>query len=484
MTAHPPDRQRPSADPPVVEPQTLTLRVLAGFRLSRAVWLATRLRLADLIGPGPTSVTDIARASGTDAGSLERLLNALAAAGVFRRDGYGRFGPTPASDLLRSDHPRSQRAWLEVVLGGEHFEAWGAMETAIRTGRTAFEIRHGTTSIDYYRTHPDAGRAFAEAMSATTRAFEDAILDADPFPAISLAVDVGGSHGSLLRRLLERNPDARGVLFDLPEVIDGWRADGGNELEGRLTAAAGDFFHAVPEGGDLYLLKFILHDWDDQRAEAILRRVRDAVGPGGRLAIIEMVLPDLPTEHPGWLMDLNMLALTGGRERTRRAFETLVERGGMVARANSRHRLAAERPPGKGRLRPGRRDGRRDQPRSPHPEMLDSAPWTRAITIPARGRTTAPRAQRLGLARCPHPSEATVPTRSAPRPMERVRVARPARQPTAAGGDSRSSWRARSRSAERRRARPTRSAPRPRRSPPPPSLAPGLARLARVRTAR
>jgi hypothetical protein len=308
-----------------VAPQDLALRVLVGFRLSRAVWLAARLRLADLVGPGPTSVAQLARATATDPGSLERLLNVLAAAGVFHRDVDGRFAPTATSDLLRSDHPRSQRAWFDVVLGGEHYEAWGALEAALRTGRPAFEIRHGCTCFDYYRAHPDAGRAFAEAMSATTRAFEDAILDADPFPAFRLAVDVGGSRGSLLRRLLGAHPRSRGVLFDLPEVIDGWRAEDPSDLDGRLTRVAGDFFDAVPAGGDLYLLKFILHDWDDERAGAILRRVRDAAVPGSRLAIVEMVLPDEPTEHPGWLMDLNMLVLTGGRERTAQAFGRLLE---------------------------------------------------------------------------------------------------------------------------------------------------------------
>jgi O-methyltransferase domain len=285
-------------------------------------------------------VSELAQASGTDAGSLRRLLDALAAAGVFERDRGGRFRHTPASELLRSDHPRSQRAWIEVVLGGEHFEAWGAMEMAIRTGRTAFEIRHGARCFDYYRDHPDAGRAFAEAMSSTTRAFEDAILDAELFPAFQLAVDVGGSHGSLLRRLLERHRHARGVLFDLPEAIERLDGEAGAGLDGRLAFAGGDFFTAVPAGGDLYLLKFILHDWGDDDAQRILRRVRDAAEPGAHVAIVEMVLPEAPTEHVGWLMDLNMLALTGGRERTEAGFAAVLEAAGWRL-----ERVAATRSP-------------------------------------------------------------------------------------------------------------------------------------------
>jgi O-methyltransferase domain/Dimerisation domain len=285
------------------EPQELYMRLASGFRLSRAVWLAARFRLADVIGAGPASAAEIARASGTHPDSVKRLLDALTAAGLFRSEGDGLYGPTPASDQLRSDHPKSQLALIEVVLGGEHFEAWGAMEESLRTGQTDFDVRHGASWIDYYTAHPRAGRAFAGAMSDTTRAFDGAILEADPFPEFGLAVDVGGSHGSLLRRLLERNSEAKGVVLDLPEVIADWPAEYRNDLDGRLTGVGGDFFRAVPEGADLYLLKHILHDWDDERAEKILRRVREDVRPGGWVAIVEHVLPESPVEHPEWRLE-------------------------------------------------------------------------------------------------------------------------------------------------------------------------------------
>jgi hypothetical protein len=177
--------------------------------------------------------------------------------------------------------------------------------------------------IDYNRAHPEVAEEFAEAMTSSTRAFDEAILEADPFPPFRQVVDVGGSHGSLLRRLLERDQHARGVVFDLPEVVE--RVAG---LDGRLTTVGGDFFHAVPPGGDLYLLKFILHDWDDERAARILRRVREAVAAGGRVAIVEFVLPDEPVSHPAWIMDLNMLAMTGGRERSERRHRALLEQTG------------------------------------------------------------------------------------------------------------------------------------------------------------
>ena len=308
--------------------EAFALRILNGFRLSRAVWLAARLRLADLVGDGPAAAAELAAASETDADAVERLMRALAAFGVFRADADGRFLPTPTSDLLRSDHPRSQRAWIDCLLGGEMFAAWGDIESAVRTGRPSFDAVHGVSWVEYYREHEDAAALFADAMSATTRAFDEALLSADAFPPFSLAVDVGGSQGSLLRGLLERTPAASGMLFDLPEVIERRRAEQRDDLDGRLSAVAGDFFARVPAGGDLYVLKFILHDWDDERAGAILRRVREAVDPGGRIAIVEAVLPDTPAEHTGWLFDLNMLAVTGGRERTGREFAALLEGAG------------------------------------------------------------------------------------------------------------------------------------------------------------
>jgi hypothetical protein len=303
------------------------LRTLTAFRLSRAVWLAARLRLADLVD-GPSTVAELASKSETDPDALGRLLRALAAFGVFQLEPDGRFAHTPASQLLRSDHPRSQRAWLECLLGGEMFDAWATIESAVRTGQPSFNSVHGMTWVEYYREHEPAAALFADAMSATTRAFEDALLAADPFPSFACAVDVGASQGSLLRRLLERNPHARGVLFDLPEVIERWRAERPDDLGGRLQAVAGDFFEHLPAGGDLYVLKFILHDWDDERAVAILSNALRAVADGGRLAIVETVLPDTPAEHPGYLFDLNMLAITGGRERTMQDFTDLLDRAG------------------------------------------------------------------------------------------------------------------------------------------------------------
>jgi hypothetical protein len=309
------------------EPQ-LAADVIFAFWRTRAIWLAAHLRLADAIGAGPAALESIAKRSGTEPAPLKRLLDALAAEGLFTRLPDGRYAGTDRSSVLRSDHPRSQRAMIDVIMGHEHYGAWGAAASTLKTGVTAFNEVYGASWIEFYNSNPIAGRDFAEAMSGSTRAFEDAIVAAAPFGSFELAVDVGGSHGSLLRRILADQPQARGIVFDLPGVIEGIPAEF-DDMDGRLTTASGDFFVGLPSGGDLYLLKFILHDWDQAHARAILRSVRQAIRPGGRIALVETVLPDDTRPHPGWLMDINMLTVTGGKERSAAEYCSLLASEGF-----------------------------------------------------------------------------------------------------------------------------------------------------------
>lgn len=306
------------------------MQIAEGFWLSRALWVAARLRIADAIGDEPVAVERVAEATNTLPDALRRLLTALSAFGVFTSAPDGGFAHSPVSRLLRSDHPSSQRAFVESIIGNEHYEAWGAIEGAVRTGKAAFELHFGMNAFDWFPDNPQAARLFGEAMTGTTRQVEDAVLAAHDFGAFELGVDVGGSEGSLLRRLLARYPAARGIVFDLPGAAatapQAWRDD---PVADRLEAIGGDFFASVPEGGDLYLLKFILHDWDDERSALILRNIRKAIRPDGRVAIVEMVLPDDNSPHPGRLMDLNMLAMTGGRERSAAEYAALLEPAGF-----------------------------------------------------------------------------------------------------------------------------------------------------------
>lgn len=297
----------------------------SGLWVSRALWAAARLGIADAIGDEPTPLALIAEKTGAHPGNLKRLMNALVSLDLFRAAGEDRFSHGDQSPFLRSDHPMSQRAFIESVFGGEHYAAWGAIEESLRGGSTAFDTVYGIPVFDWYSRHPAEAQQFSRAMESTTRIIEAALLAVWTPPPFELAVDVGGSRGTLVAGLLGRNPEARGILFDLPDIVDAVQP---TLSDARIEAVGGDFFKSVPEG-DLYLLKMILHDWTDEQSEAILRSVRASIRPGGHVAIIEVVLPEQVGPDTGYLMDLNMMVMTGGRERSAADFGALLDRTGF-----------------------------------------------------------------------------------------------------------------------------------------------------------
>lgn len=297
----------------------------SGLWVSRAIWAAAHLKIADAVGDAPTPLAEIADATGTDTGNLRRLMNALVSIGLFSGAGEDRYAHGGMSPFLRSDHPITQRAFIDSVFGGEHYASWGAIETSLTGGGTAFDGVYGAPVFDWYGRHPGEAQRFSNAMAGTTRIIEAALLACWTPPPFDLAVDVGGSRGTLAAALIARNPDARAILFDLPDIVEAVKPGLGDE---RIVAVGGDFFESVPEG-DLYLLKLILHDWTDEQSETILRNIRAAIRPGGHVAIIEAILPEQVADHPGYLMDLNMMVMTGGRERTAAQFGALLERTGF-----------------------------------------------------------------------------------------------------------------------------------------------------------
>lgn len=310
---------------PTENPIETILRIGAGLWQSRALWAAARLRIADGVGDAPATVEEIAGKTGTRPDMLERLLNALAAIGIFARGEDGRYAHSDLSRLLRSDHPLSQRAFVEAVFGNEHYEGWGAIDQSVRTGETGFSRHYGSDVFAYFTANPEAGQLFSEAMTATTRLMEAVLLATYRPPSFTLAVDVGGSQGTLIAGLLGAEPEARGILFDLPDLIERVRPNLAND---RIEAIGGDFFKRVPEA-DLYLLKLILHDWTDAQSEAILGNIRKAIRPGGHVVIIESILPETVQPHPGYFMDLNMMVMTGGRERKASEYGAMLEKTGF-----------------------------------------------------------------------------------------------------------------------------------------------------------
>lgn len=313
-------------------PAETILQLASGLWASRAVWAAAREKLADDIPEAGVAIDDLAARKGLLPDRLKRLLRTLSSVGVFSVSDDDVVRNTDASLLLRSGAECSLRAFVESVFGGEHYAAFGEIETILREPISGFEKALGAPAFDYYAAHPEAGALFAQAMSDFTGPIDAAVSGYD-FPPFETVIDVGGSLGSLARKVIAQRPGSRAIVFDLPETAaraeEGWR---GAPDADRLSAVGGDFFKSVPEGGDLYLLKFILHDWDDGQCVQILKNIRSAMTPDATLCILELVLPDDGAPHPGWFMDLNMMANTDGCERTLSAYDALLSEAGFARR--------------------------------------------------------------------------------------------------------------------------------------------------------
>jgi SAM-dependent methyltransferase len=293
----------------------------------QAIHVAAKLHLADLMAAGPKSVAELAEATHTNETSLARFLRALTSLGIFATDPSGRYCQTPLSDTLRADHPESIRP-SAMMLGARFiWEPVGWLDEAIRTGQVAFERVHSAPFFQYLAKNPEDAAIFNAAMSSMPSYLAE-IVGAYDFSKFRRIVDVGGGQGALLAAILEANPQTRGVLQDLPSVIAGAGVLRREGIAERCEAVGGDFFDGVPEGGDAYVLKGIIHDWDDEAAVKILKNCRRAIRPDGTLILLDTVLTgaDDPARA---LMDLFMMVLTSGRERTEPEFRSLLQQAGF-----------------------------------------------------------------------------------------------------------------------------------------------------------
>jgi hypothetical protein len=305
-------------------------RMIGGFHITQLVHVAARLRLADMLSDAPLSAVELAGQLGAHAPFLYRVLRALVEIGLLSEEEDGRFGLTTMGRLLREDDPDSLRP-VAIVYGDAFYQAWSGLLQGVKSGRTPFEELFGAAFFDYFAQHPELGEAFDRTMASLSTAMADEVVAAYDFSGIRTLVDVGGGHGALLAAVLKAHPAITGVLFDQPAVIDSareWIAAEG--LSDRCELIGGDFFEAVPEGKDAYLMKWILHDWDDERAVRILRNCRQAMGERARLLTVEVVLPDrVGTAPAGCRNDVHMLVLTGGRERTESEYRALLCAAGL-----------------------------------------------------------------------------------------------------------------------------------------------------------
>lgn len=311
------------------DPAAQLTRMISGYWVSQAVYVSAELGIADLLKDGPQPVDALAASTGTHADSLYRVLRALASVGVFTETAPRRFALTPLAEHLQSDVPGSQRS-LARMAGGEQFAAWAEILHSVRTGETAFSKVFGQPIFDHLAERPEAARIFDEAMTGIHGRETGAILDAYDFSTVQTLVDVGGGAGGNLIATLQRHPTMKGILFDLPHVVE--RARPNVEAAGladRCRLVGGSFFESVPSGGDAYLMRHIIHDWYDDRSLTILKNVHAALPVGGKVLVLESVIPPGNEPFGGKFLDLTMLVIPGGKERTAEEYRELYEKSGF-----------------------------------------------------------------------------------------------------------------------------------------------------------
>jgi SAM-dependent methyltransferase len=314
-------------------PPLALFRMISAFYVSRAIHVMARLGIADMLSDEPLPAEELAVRTETHAASLKRMLRLLVATGVVTEDEAGHFGLTAIGDCLRTRVPGSMQP-VALLFGGITERAWAELGYSVQTGEPAFRRVFGKDSFAYLAEHPEEAANFDAAMSTFSAPIAAVVATAYEFSDVRHVVDVGGGSGALLAGILNCHPRLQGTLFDLPEVVDRARPRL-RELgvADRCEAVAGDFFSHVPEGADVYLLKHVIHDWNDDQATAILQTCRRAMSPPGRLLIIEGVYPpriDLSEASRGAAAnDVNMLVCTGGRQRSGAEFRRLYEAAGF-----------------------------------------------------------------------------------------------------------------------------------------------------------
>jgi hypothetical protein len=306
------------------------MQLLTGMWAMQAAASAARLRFPDIIGDGALTADEVAKAAGTEPGATKRLLRGLTSLGVFAREDGERYRVTEVGRFLRSGVPGSIRELFIAESDTVHWRSWERLDDAVRTGLPTPRVVFGIPAFDYYGAHPEEGARFGEAMESVSRFAANAVLGAYDFSGARTIMDVGGGNGSMAIAILERTPGVQGLVADLP-YIEGPARERirASSVADRCRFQPVNFFESVPGGADVHVLKFVLHDWNDAECHTILSNCRSAIEKDGRLVVIEMVVPE--QIEPGFVhvMDLNMLVMTGGRERTEKEYADLFARAGF-----------------------------------------------------------------------------------------------------------------------------------------------------------
>jgi hypothetical protein len=318
--------------PGTVETATQEVQDLMTARwVADMIGVAAELELADFINAGAKTAEEIAKAKGLHASSLYRLLRGLASYGIFAEQEDGTFAQTPMSNALRKDVPLSAWGMAQLTTRPWSVHAWMELKHSIRTGTPAFEHVKGMQIFEYFNKHPNELELFAEAMRSFSAATGAAVVETYDFSGIRTLADIGGSQGYILSLVLQKYPDMRGILFDLPAVVKGApnfiKSYG---LESRIDVKSGDFFESIPGGADAYLLKHILHDWSDEDCLRILKNIYAVTEPGAKLLVVDAVIGARNEHEFAKILDIQMLVLTHeGKERTQAEWKDLLHAAGF-----------------------------------------------------------------------------------------------------------------------------------------------------------
>ncbi|MEO7673562.1 MAG: methyltransferase [Pyrinomonadaceae bacterium] len=318
--------QQQSPQPP---PQAIVMQLAMGAMITQAIGVAAKLGVADVLANGEKHIDDISTAVSAHSPSLYRIMRSLAPLGVFTETQPRIFANTPVSEVLRGDIPGSMRSSMIFMAEPWHFNVFANMLHSARTGGTAWKATHGEEVFDWFAKRPEASEIFNACMSELSAGAAPAVVAAYDFSGIDTLADIAGGHGFLLSQILRANPNMKGILFDMDHVIAG----SGEMLQSqgvadRVETASGDFFKEVP-AADAYIMKHIIHDWDDDRSIKIMKSIHRAMIGDGKLLLAEMVIPEGNEPHPGKMLDLEMLTSPGGLERTADEYSRLFEQAGF-----------------------------------------------------------------------------------------------------------------------------------------------------------
>jgi hypothetical protein len=319
--------------PQPLPPHADVLQIISGLWVASAVSCLARFGIPDLVKDGPKSPEELAGKIGAQPGALYRLMRATASVGILSEGTDGRFSQTPRSDVLRSDSHPSLRHIAIMNTDEWHMRGWERIDYCVRTGKQALDEVYGMPLFEYFQKNREPAETFNQAMSSMSSMEGPAVASAYDFSGIGSIVDVAGGHGLLLALILEKNPRLKATLYDMPQVIEGARTGPLQPMMNRCTLTSGNMFESVPTGADAYMMKHIIHDWPDDLCLKILKGCRAGVNSGGRLLVVDPVIPKVNDFSTGKIMDIEMLIFPGGHERTEEQFRALfVAAGWRVSR--------------------------------------------------------------------------------------------------------------------------------------------------------